>query len=337
MNDGAWWTRLTPPWLRTVPADLVATAGFTFLTLCAVFLPVVRETPLRTMFGVLFVLFVPGYALVAALFPAARTTQAAGSDGIRDRHSLTDIERGALSLGASITVVPLVGILLNFSPVGLRLVPIVVSLTVFVLATTLVAVYRRQKLAPEDRFELPWRALIERARAGVLETDSHIDRVLNVLLVISVVAATVSFAYAVAAPQDGESFTEFYLLTETSTGELTARGYPSEFVVGDPRSLVVGVENQEQQPVNYTIVVELHEVETENGTDRVLQAARLRTFEARLEHNETWQRRHSLAPELLGEELRLTYMLYRGTPPETPAPENAYRELHVWVDVREDR
>jgi uncharacterized membrane protein len=334
MDDGAWWPQLVPPWLRVVPADLVATAGVTVLTLGAVLLPVVRETPLRTVLGVVFVLFVPGYALVAALFPAARRDYAAG-DKIRDGESLTGIERAALSLGASITVVPLVGILLNFSPPGLQLVPLVISLTAFVLGSTIIAVYRRQSLSPEDRFELPWRELLERARAGVQENDSRVDTVLNVLLVLSVVVATVSFAYTVAAPQSGESFTEFYLLTETPNGELTAGGYPSEFVAGEPRSLVVGVENQERHPVNYTVVVELHQVETENDTTRMLQTVRLRSFETRLEHNESWQRRHSLAPELLGEELRLTYMLYRGAPPETPTPENAYRELHIWVDVRE--
>jgi len=66
------------------------------------------------------VLFLPGYALIAALFPS--------------KNDLDGIERLALSFGLSIAVVPLIGLGLNFTPFGIRLVPIIVSLSVFTLA-----------------------------------------------------------------------------------------------------------------------------------------------------------------------------------------------------------
>jgi uncharacterized membrane protein len=40
-----------------------------------------------------------------------------------------------------------------------------------------------------------------------------------------------------------------------------------------------------------------------------------------------------VTPELTGDRMRLTYMLYRGAPPATPTTDNAYRELHLWVNV----
>jgi uncharacterized membrane protein len=137
----------------------------------------------------------------------------------------------------------------------------------------------------------------------------------------------------VAVPKQGESFTEFYLLTESPDGELVADGYPTEFTAGESRELVVGVGNQEHQDMEYTVLVELHRVEIENNSTRILDRERLRTFEAQVAHNETWQRQHSVTPELTGERLRLTYMLYRGAPPGTPTADNAYRELHLWVNV----
>ena len=68
---GAW--LLLPASLRRLPADLAATVVATLLTLAAVFVPVVNDTPLRVAFGLVFVLFLPGYAFIAALFPEAGT------------------------------------------------------------------------------------------------------------------------------------------------------------------------------------------------------------------------------------------------------------------------
>jgi len=53
------------------PADLAAVVILTITTLTAVFVPVINETPLRVVFGLCFVLFLPGYAFIAALFPEA--------------------------------------------------------------------------------------------------------------------------------------------------------------------------------------------------------------------------------------------------------------------------
>ncbi|AUV82563.1 hypothetical protein C2R22_13705 [Salinigranum rubrum] len=334
MDDDVRWGLLAPPWLRRVPADLAAVVVLTLLTVAAVFLPVVRETPLRVVLGLPFVLFVPGYALVAALFPerGAEPIEDDETDEV-DSSGITGLERVALSFGVSIAVVPLVGLVLNFTPFGIRLVPIVVSLTALVLALTAVATRRRLALSADERFSVPWREWIRAGKTELLEPETRTDGALNVLLVVSLVLAVSSVGYAVAVPKQGESFTEFYLLTENDEGELVADGYPTEFVAGQSQSLVVGVGNQEHRQQAYTVVVELHDVEVENNSTRVLDRERLRTFDLQIEHNETWQQPHSVAPETTGERLRLTYMLYQGSPPATPTTENAYRELHLWVNV----
>jgi len=165
--------------------------------------------------------------------------------------------------------------------------------------------------------------------------DSRADAALNVLLVASILLAAGSVTYAVAVPKEGEQFTEFYLLTENESGDLVAAGYPTNMTRGQSASLVVGIGNQEHEQVEYTVVVELQRVEiTDNATNvTVLDERELRRFTVDLAHNETWHNQHTVTPTMTGERLRLQYLLYRGEPPADPTVENAYRELHLWVNV----
>jgi hypothetical protein len=91
-------------------------------------------TYIRNILGTIFVLCLPGYTLIKALFPTQvpiKTTT----------ESLDTIERIALSIGVSLALVPLVGLFLNYTPWGIRLTPIVLSLftlTVIFATTALV-------------------------------------------------------------------------------------------------------------------------------------------------------------------------------------------------------
>ncbi len=84
---------------------------------------------LRYIFGSLFVLYLPGAALIELLYPKP-------SD-------LSQLERLALSIGLSLALVPLVGLILNYTPWGIRLDPIVISLSMLTLAFGLGAVVRK--------------------------------------------------------------------------------------------------------------------------------------------------------------------------------------------------
>ena len=342
MSSETDWRLLLPPSLRSVPADLVAVVAVVVLTVGAALVPVIRDTPLRVALGLPFVLFVPGYAFIAALFPERGTSSGAhgapatdgdapSADG--DESGIDGIERVALSFGTSIAIAPLIGLALNFTPWGIRLVPILAALGGFTVVAAAVAARRRRALSPEERFRVPYGRWIGTARAELFEPSSRTDLALNVVLVLSVLLAFSSVAYAVAVPKSGESFSEFYLLTENESGQLVADGYPTEFTAGEERSLVVGIGNQEHEPVDYTVVTSIQRVEVQNNTSRVLESNELRRFEASLEHNETWREPHTVAPEMTGERLRLTYLLYRGDPPANPTTGNAYRELHLWVNV----
>jgi uncharacterized membrane protein len=338
--------RLLPPWLRELPADLAATVVLVLLTDLAVLLPVVSETPLRIVLGLPFVLFLPGYAFIAALFPEQGESpgeeavdedagEKASGGYLARRGGIDGIERVALSFGLSIAVVPLIGLVLNFTPWGIRLVPILLSVSGFTLAMVAVATVRRWELPPEERFTVPYRDWYAAGRAELLEPETRTDAALNVLLVLSIVLATASVGYAVAVPKQGEQFTEFYLLTEDDEGDLVAADYPTEFVVGESRPLVVGIGNQEHEPVRYVAVIKLQNVsfvDNETVVHRDEELDRLHSGE--LAHNETWQRSYDVTPTFAGERLRLLFLLYRdGEVPAEPTVENSYRELHLWVNV----
>ncbi len=77
--------------------------------------------PLRYILGSIYVLFIPGYVLIEALYP--------------EEKSLSPLERLALSIGLSLAVIPLIGLVLNYTPWGIRLEPIITSTLIYVLIT----------------------------------------------------------------------------------------------------------------------------------------------------------------------------------------------------------
>lgn len=79
----------------------------------------------RIILGLPFVLFIPGYVLMAALF-----TKKEGMGGI---------ERVALSFGMSIAVVPLIGLILNYTPWGVRLESVLYSVASFIFIASIIA------------------------------------------------------------------------------------------------------------------------------------------------------------------------------------------------------
>jgi len=114
---------------------LWASASLVILTLAAVAISsyIGALTPLRYVLGAIYVLFLPGYSLVEALYPHER--------------SLSPLERVALSIGLSLAVVPLVGLVLNYTPWGIRLGPVVASISVFTLSMLFIASYRKYRLS----------------------------------------------------------------------------------------------------------------------------------------------------------------------------------------------
>ena len=303
--------------------DLILVAFWMVAAVLCIYVPVLNQSFLRVVFALPMILFIPGYVLIAALFPG--------------REDLDGIERLALSFGLSIAVVPLIGLVLNYTPWGIRLDPIVVSLVIFTSAMLVIAQYRRSLLSPDQRFVVPFRAIIESARSELFEPgQSRLDRALSVILIIAIVAAIGTTIYVIVVPKEGEKFTEFYILGPGGK----AADYPTRFPVGEEQSLIIGIGNHEYRNVTYTVETILVNMtfDTTTNTSSINAYRPLDSFTATLPHNETREFTYNFTVDDR-QYNRLQFLLFNETVPSSDMTGQdrinaSYRDLHLWITVR---
>jgi len=92
----------------------------------------------RHILGLIFILWLPGYTFIKVLFPTKIPIQTSSTE-------LDSIERIALSIGMSLVLVPIIGLLLNYTPFGIQLAPITLSLLALTLTSATAAITREYK------------------------------------------------------------------------------------------------------------------------------------------------------------------------------------------------
>jgi uncharacterized membrane protein len=252
---------------------------------------------LRSILGLLFVIFFPGYTLVAALFPK--------------KSNLDGVERLALSFALSIAVVPLIGLILNYTW-GIRLESIVLSILCFILIMAALALYRRRSLTPEKRFELNFRASFSRLALS-MKGQKLWEGLLAMLLLIAICGAIGTMAYLVNSPKVGETFTEFYILGP----EGKAENYPEEITLGNEGKVIVGIVNHENETMAYGVEIDI-------------DGAKVADVESiPLDNEAKWEQEVNFAPTRTGLSQKVEFLLYKGQSSEP------YQRLYFWVDVKE--
>jgi uncharacterized membrane protein len=299
--------------VRERPYDLVACMLLALVLIALVaFLP---DSLARQILGLIFVLFLPGYAATAALFP--------------ENEQIDAIERVALSFGLSIAIVPLIGLALNFTPFGIRLDPILASVSAFIIVAALVGWYRRMRLPMDERFaividfEMDWKGM------------PLVDRLLTVGIVVMLVASVVVLAWAVTTPREGESFTQLAILGPDGM----ATDYPRNLTVGEDARVLISVKSYEHEPMNYTIVLVLTTVSDYNftiGQDSIdwNDTHQLEPYVGiaqnfTLEHLEYYNQTFDFDVTTEGE-WKLQFLLYIDGQGFT---QDSYREVHLWLNV----
>lgn len=286
------------------------------------------ENELRLAAALPLVLFLPGYALVSMLFPAAAETARERTGGDRlGRHGIDRIERLSLSFATSLMIAPVVAIGLAATEWGLTARTAAVALGALTVGLSQLGAIRRLRVPETDRFRVSLRGTIARTRRS---TDEGVIAAASTLLLAAcVVTAFGVIGFALVSPQSGASFTELGLFTEDEDGELVANEYPSELEPDESASLTATVENQQGEEETFVLVVQQQRIEDGDVVDRT----RLDRFETVVEDGETERLEHDLEPEADGETVRIVYLLYEDAAPENPSIENAEEDVFVWMTV----
>ena len=131
-------------WYWATNAAIAATI-FVVLTIPESLYPMVY---LRYFLGSVFILWLPGYALVKALFPTELPVKTTDK-------TLDSIERAALSIGLSLALVPMVGLVLNYTPWGITIVSVTLSLAASTASLATIAVVREYQAERNRRSSYP--------------------------------------------------------------------------------------------------------------------------------------------------------------------------------------
>lgn len=246
----------------------------------------------RIIVGLPFVLFFPGYALMTALFPR--------------RNGVSNTGRLALSFGMSIIIVPLLGLILNYSRWGIRLESVVYFTAAFILIASVITWLRRRRLSRDECFTIEFRRKIPGSKISIA------DKALYIILGLAVLAGLGAFGYAIGTPKVGERVTEFYLVGLDDND----RSYPSKLTVGEEAKIVIAIINNEYEIVNYRVEVRIDGVKS-NEVEGIT-----------LRHQEKWENEVSFVPKVTGKDQKLEFLLYKNG-----EAASSLKPLRLWLDV----
>ena len=135
--------------------------------------------------------------------------------------------------------------------------------------------------------------------------------ILTIFLTIILVIAIAATIIIVVFPRPGEPFTELYLLGPGGK----AGSYPTNLTVNKTVNVTVGVVNQENARVNYTLVTTLS-----NNT--------INQQSITLDNGQKWEQAISFTPTTRGMGQKLEFDLYKGNDP------TVYRSVYLYLNVK---
>jgi uncharacterized membrane protein len=293
----------------------------------------VNET-LCFILGLPFILFIPGYILIFALFPTRKTNR-----------GIDFLERITLSFGFSIAIIPLIGLGLNYTSWGIRLESILLCIFVFIACVGFLGIYRWFNIDSDERFRI-------RIDLSQVKSASRLNSIFTITIIISILLAVIAVVYISINVTQEEKYTEFYILPI----DRNTTHYLKNLSIGERYNLILGIFNHEYKTINYVIEIWLinqstyyNELEKENKTvinnmwfiDKISITLDHKNFEKTL--NTQWEHRYSISINRIGS-FKLAFLLF--TSPSgiynkdidyaeiaEEKINNAYREIHLWINV----
>ena len=258
-------------------------------------------SPLRLGLGLIYVLYVPGYCLMVALFPR--------------EDDLDPIERIGMSIGLSIAIVPLLALLLDRLPWGIRLWPILLGEYGLMALCMGLALWRRHRLA--IALEVPYVPQWSWRPRPWWRSLPALEKRIYKLLAGALLIAALSAVWVFVVPSPDEFMTEFYILGQ----EGLAEAYPREATVEEELSVTIGIMNRERDEHDYRI--EVWVTESWSNKKQLVSQREFLTLPRRhgTEEGISW----SMPWE--GEDQIVEFLLFIDDQPEP------HRQLRLWLDV----
>ena len=209
---------------------------FLLLIWSIVFIPIIHFdiNPLLQIFlGFPIIFFIPGYLSLLILYPSKKINK-----------GIDNVERFAFSFALSLAIIPILGLILNYTPWGLNLYSILIILELFIFITSIIALYRRNKIPQKNRFKISMNFSLN------IKGDIF-DKILTIILVISIISFLTIFYYVITSPRESEPFTEFYIVN--SDGIINK--FPTKLGYSEEASIKIGIINHEHSTKKYTLEI----------------------------------------------------------------------------------
>lgn len=221
--------------------DILLIIILTLFGIIFVLSPKLNSSLIRPIIGILFIIFLPGYSLIAALFPKKGT--------------LGNFVRLSLSFAFSIALTLLIMLILNYTPFGIRLDPIIASISLFTIFMLFTAFFRRRKVPVDERINPNFPKFIINIKSLFI-TEYQRDKIFTVIIVVFIIFGAFSASYAILSSKEGEKFTEFYILSPN--GDID--NYPTDLITGERGNVIIGVKNHEYKKTDYKLIVKMNNI-----------------------------------------------------------------------------
>lgn len=267
-----------------------------YMALMGITLNVFPNSLIRASLGIPFVMFIPGYSMTAAFFPG--------------KYPISGVDRVALSFGLSVAVLPILGVLIEYSPWRLAFLPMLLSLYSLIIVSCLVAFLSRKRLPKSERLKLP---NIEQLKNELfIKPDTRINKSFYAIFFLLIGASIFLIVNSYISNVEESKLTEFYILDSAgSVGDL-----PRQLAVNKSTELTVGVINHESAFTTYELRIKIDDEMI--GKESV-----------ELEDGGKWEKKISITPKTLGMNQSLEFLLLKKDA-EVP-----YRQLRLIIDVVE--
>jgi len=270
------------------------------LVIISVFIP---SNIVRIILGLPVVLLFPGYSFVTALYPG--------------KEDMNNIQRLALSIGISVAIITLIGLLLNYTHWGVGPESVLFSVSIFILLTSAIALIRRSKVTGRNKYIYQLKISWPVWAGGVLSKLLFASFIMSIIVTLGVIS------YVIASPRVEAAFTEFYILGlngeaqdypevfSLESGDVVRIEYGDGNYVFDKFGMVtLGIVSHEQQKTSYYVLANI------DGDQIIINydggvVSQIGPFE--LVQGEKWEQKIGFTPQYIGDNQKVEFLLFKET------------------------